>query len=546
MTPDLIRLARVACAAIMLTFSFNACGASSGHSTSDSTTLVVGETTEPISLNPLMLEGTIAGMVGSLLYSFLVTEDGNGNLVPDAATEVPSLANGGISRDGLRLTYHLRHGIRWHDGQPLTARDCVFTFRAIMDARNNIPDRHGYDQIANVTAPDDSTLVVTLKHPYSPIVDTFLALDANYPIVPAHLLEGLPNLNTLDPARYTVGTGPFRFVEWQRGDHITLAANDSYFRGKPHVQRVVMRIIPSATTLINQLRTHEIEMAPSLQDPTVERPLHGAAGLHIVTTPASGVTMLYLNTQAGPTSDRALRRALALAVDRDGVMRHATQEAFGSEHALRGLFGTYDSAPSFPAFDPAAARAALDAAGWKMGPDGVRVKHGRRLSLTLIYMTSQSIFQIIATQLQEELHSVGADVAIRGYAPAQFISPAASGGPIFGGRFDLAVMNVFAAAGPDAGSFFICSERAPSGFNLARLCDPRIDTVFSDAIGQYDRPRVQRDVAAIERAIVDDLPVIPLGQVRWISVVSDRVANLAPTPVTPYGRVSNWTLGPMQ
>jgi ABC-type transport system substrate-binding protein len=162
----------------------------------------------------------------------------------------------------------------------------------------------------------------------------------------------------------------------------------------------------------------------------------------------------------------------------------------------------------------------------------------------MIFSTAQPIFRVLATQLQEQLHRAGADATIRGYAPTQFIAPATSGGPVFGGRFDLALVNIYAAAGPDGASFFICSERAPRGFNLSRLCDRRLDALFDASIGEYERPRLERDEALIQQAIARDAPAIALGEVRWISPRSDRIAGFVPTPVTPYAGVWRWALEP--
>jgi peptide/nickel transport system substrate-binding protein len=528
----------VLCAALVVM----GCAPSGGRQAAPA--LQLGEITEPSSLNPLLLEGLVSAMVGSLLYSYLVTNDAQGNLVPDAAEAVPTLANGGISRDGLRVTYHLRPGIRWHDGVPLTARDCAFTFRAIMNPRNNVPDRHGYDQIASVETAGDTTVVLHLRRPYSPITDTFLALDNNYPILPAHLLAGLPNLNALDPKRYTIGSGPFTFVEWQRGDHLTLAANAAYFRGPPGVSRMVIRIVPAAPTMLNQLRTHELDAALSLNDPSMLGPLRSVPGLRVTTRAVAGVLNLYLNTRSGPGADVRVRRALARAIDVDLVTRRATHGLFDSTHALRGLFGAYASDERPPRFDPAAARALLDAAGWKTGPDGTREKDGRRLSLVLIFLTGQPIGTVIATEVQAELRAVGVDLALRGYAPAQFIAPAAAGGPMFGGRFDLALANIFAAAGPDSASFFICSERSPVGFNISRLCDPRLDARFEDAIRSYDPARGARDVAAIQQLLIEDAPQVTLGQVRGVSAYTDRLRGVEPNTVTPYAGAWRWRFVP--
>lgn len=531
--------------ALCLALAATGC-APSGHAVSTEATLNLGEVAEPASLNPLMLEGTTSAMVGSLLYSFLVTVDAQGNLVPDASTVVPTQANGGISRDGLTVTYHLRRGIRWHDGQPLTAHDCVFTYRAIMDPHNNIPDRHGYDEIRSVSARDDLTVVLKLRRKYSPITDAFLGLDFNYPIVPAHLMAGLPNLNTLDTMRYTVGTGPFKLVEWQRGDHITLAANDQYFRGAPAVKRLTIHVVPSSPTMLNQLRTGELDGALQLADPALLAPLRTIPATTVVTRPLSGILDLYFNTQTGPMSDLRVRRAVVRAIDADRIVRRATKGLFGSAGGMRGLFGAYTSTAEPPAYDPAAARAELDAAGWKPGSDGVRVRDGQRLSLALAYENGPTIFTLVATQIQAALRQAGVETNLRGYVPTQFIAPANAGGIIFGGRFDLVVANIYAAAagGAEAGSFYICSERSPVGFNIARMCDRRLDVRFDDAVRSYDPARMRSDVAAMESLLIEDAPQRVLGQVRSVSAFTDRLTGVTSNPVTPYSAAWRWRLAP--
>jgi peptide/nickel transport system substrate-binding protein len=534
-------MSRLRVAALALAFA-GGCAPAGPPAPPRAETLVLGETSEPISLNPLLLEGTTAGMIGTLLYSFLVTVDARGNLVPDAAAVVPTVANGGISRDGLTVTYHLRRGARWQDGRPLTAHDCVFTFRAIMDPKVLAPDRHGYDQIANVTAPDAQTVVVHLKRPYAPLVATFLEVNANYPIVPAHLLEGLPDLNHLDPARYTVGSGPYRLVRWRRGEELVLEANPTYFRGKPRIARVVLRFVPDATTIVNQLHTHELDAALSIVDPALLAPLRALARTAVVSTPAWGVAIVYFNTQTGPTSDRAVRVALSRAIDAELVIRRATQGAYGAAHAWRGLFGTYDANPALPPFDPRAAGAALDALGWTAGGDGIRRRNGRRLTLTLIFSTAQPLYRIIATEIQAELREVGVDTAIRGYSANLFKAPSGNGGPMFGGKFDLVLSDIYTTGDADTFSFFICSERAPAGFNIARMCDPRFDALFDRTIRAADPAATRRSVATLETMLAGDAPAIVLGQLRFISAFDERLHGVAPNPVTPFGEAWNWSL----
>jgi ABC-type transport system substrate-binding protein len=123
-------------------------------------------------------------------------------------------------------------------------------------------------------------------------------------------------------------------------------------------------------------------------------------------------------------------------------------------------------------------------------------------------------------------------------------APAAQGGPMFGGKFDLTIANIYSAAGPFAAQFFICSERAPNGFNISRICNPQIDRLFSDIIASNDPALRSRDTKAIERLLATALPQIPLMQGRILAAMSSRVHGIAPTPLTPYVGMENWSIDP--
>jgi peptide/nickel transport system substrate-binding protein len=506
-------------------------------------TLVIAERVEPNSLDPMLLEGNLSSLVGGVLYSYLLTWDRHGNLIPDAATEVPTLANGGISRDGLRITYHLRPGIRWSDGKPLTARDCVFTWRAIMNPQTNVPDRYGYAQIADVRAVGERTVVVRLDKPFSAIVDSFLTLPSNYPIIPEHTLGSLASLNHADVERPTIGSGPFTLVDWKRGDHITFAANPLYFRGRPHLDRLVLRFVPSPETMVDQLRTHEIDAALSLSDPTLRDRIVAIPGTHVILTPACAIATVYFNMQHGLTTDPQLRKAIALAIDTATIVRKATRGLYGAQDALRGEFAS-DALPNPTSYDPAAARTLLDRDGWPAGPNGMRTKAGRPLALTLVAAAGDPLITSIVVQMQAELHAVGIDLAIRSVDSALLKAPAADGGPLFGGRFDLAAAFIFSEAGPFAAQFFICPERAPTGFNISRICRPDIDRLYADILASSDPQRRATDVMAIQRILGDALPQLPFLQIRTIAGMSDRVHGIAPSPATPYVGLEKWSIDP--
>jgi peptide/nickel transport system substrate-binding protein len=218
--------------------------------------LRIGITEEPKNLNPLLFGTTTEDFVDRLLFEPLLSADDRGNPVPMLATVVPSMANGGISRDGLNITYHLAANARWSDGVPVTSADVAWSWAAIENSANDVVSRHGYDDVRSITTPDAHSVVVHLKQRFSPFVNTFFAeSDQPYEIVPKHVLAQYPDINHVPfDAAPTVSDGPFKFVEWRRGDRILLAANSLFFRDAPKLQRITLDFVPNEDTEVNLLR----------------------------------------------------------------------------------------------------------------------------------------------------------------------------------------------------------------------------------------------------------------------------------------------------
>lgn len=168
------------------------------------------------------------------------------------AVVVPTTQNGGISADGLTITYHLRKDAKWTDGVAVTSKDVKWSWSAIMNTANNVVSRHGYDYVKSVDTPDAATVVVHLKQKFSPFVNSFFAeSDQPYPVAPEHILSKYPNLNAIQfNGEPNVSDGPFRFAEWSRNDHIDLVRNDDFFMGKPNLDRVEIKVIPDEDTSV--------------------------------------------------------------------------------------------------------------------------------------------------------------------------------------------------------------------------------------------------------------------------------------------------------
>jgi peptide/nickel transport system substrate-binding protein len=504
--------------------------------------LVVAVSAEPQSLDPLLLEGPTDLMVGSLIFSYLLADGPNGQPVPDVARAVPTLANGGISPDGLRIIYHLRRDVHWQDGVRLTARDCVFTYRAIVNPNNAIPSRYGYDDIVSVTAPDDYTLVVKLARPVRSTVDGFLAADGNYAIMPEHLLAEYPSINRIDYNAHPIGSGPYRVVEWVRGDHLLLQANPTYFRGAPSIKELRIDFISDSSTMLNELRTGEIGAAFDL-DPALNVQARAIPTVRVVLTPISGMGVFVMNTQREPTSDLRVREAIASALNGAVIVDKASHGAFLARNGRRAiLLLPTRSSVATPSYDPARARALLDAAGWRVGADGFRRKHGRRLSLTLTTSADEPMTNVVTVMAQAQLLGVGIDVAIHSYGPTIYKAPAAAGGPIFGGHFSLAYLLITTGSDGDLSFLYDCSQRPPLGFDISRICDSRVDAAARTGAQALDPQIVREDNARLESLLEADVPEVVLYQPQRVSAFTTRLRGFTQSPVSPFTNAWKWTL----
>jgi peptide/nickel transport system substrate-binding protein len=497
---------RVFTLVLAATFALTACS-KTGERSAASSDLRVALPINPTQLNPLLTQNAIESMVDGLIFDELVTLDPQHNQVPDLAETVPTLANGGISKDGLTITYHLRHGVKWHDGAPFTSKDVKFTWQAIMNKANNALTQRGYDQVASVDLPDDYTVVFHMKRLFPPAVDTiFGESDTPYRILPEHLLAKYPNLNQIPFNSAPVGTGPFKFARWLRGDRIVLTANPDYFRGAPHLKTLTLLNIPDDNTTVAQLRTHEVELAIELtlsgykdlaQDTGVVRQL----------AEAPSYTAIFFNTQRPPLNDVRVRRALVLGMDRSAIVRDDT---YGT-----GTLASADLGPFYWAYDPslkpvpydlAAAKALLDAAGWVPGPDGVRVKNGNRLSLQLTYGQGSQLVRTITQQVQQMYKPLGVDLQLKSYDYAILYAAAQDGGIQLGGKFDLTMYSWVAGGDPDNASQWTCDAIPPGGNNVARYCSPEMDALQKQALSTFDRTVRKAAYAKIERLLLADAP----------------------------------------
>jgi peptide/nickel transport system substrate-binding protein len=519
--------------------------ASSGrHTWTRAGYLRIGIQTQPTSLDPLLSANTTEAMIARLMFDPLVTVDASGkNEVPVLAQTVPSLANGGISRDGLTITYHLRRNVTWHDGFPFTSHDVVFSVRAILNPNNNVISHTGYDLIRAMDTPDDHTVVFHMKKPYAPAINTFFGeSDSPLYVVPAHLLAGLHDINNIPWNSAPIGTGPYKFVKWERGDHIELAGNPAYFLGKPKIERITIKIVPDENTEANQMRTHDLDWQFEAS-PDLYATLKSIPDIRLVLQDRNEFERFDMNVSHPPLDDVRVRQAISYAIDRAKLVRNLTGgSATPADQDLPPFMWAHSDDVTRYAPDVAKAKALLAQAGYRAGPDGILARNGRRLSLVEVTNASNATRRSGVVQIQAMLHAVGIDVEVKTYDGGLLFRAYGQGGILQTGRFDLSWTAWVAGIDPDNSSLVVCAERPPSGNNTSRYCNPALDAAEDDALTHFDRPTRKKAYDRIESILTRDIPILPIWWPRQIQPVNPDLKNFTPNPVTTTWNAYQWDI----
>jgi peptide/nickel transport system substrate-binding protein len=505
---------------------------------------------DPPGWNPLVVDNSTTFLLAEFVHGYLLRADEQGRLIPDLATVVPTLANGGISRDGRTVTYHLRRDARWHDGVPFDARDVVFSFQAAMNPRNAVPDRTGFDHVAGVRALDRYTVRVRLTRAFSPFVASCFTLGANdpYPILPAHLLAGKSDLNRDPYNAAPVGLGPYEMTSWERGSRIVLTADPHYFRGAPAIPRIEIAIVPDVNTAATLWKTGNLDLAIGRVQAgrTFLDALRTVRDAHVALAPHYEFDFVILNLTHPPLDDPRVRRALAMGIDRQRIMSNLDGDLWvpGESDRLAGQFA-YDPTLAQPRYDPTAAAALLDAAGWRRGPDGTRRKGGRALSLEFVATTESPTTTRFGLFAQQDLAKIGVHVELKPYAYNQVWASAAEHGIFQSGRFDLAYSGWQPDSVADHSYLFRCDTRPPNGDNFGGICDPAIEAAARRELDSPD-PAVQAaGDRAITRQLVARTDLVFLGFNREAVATRDRLRGVAPSVLGEhYWNAWAWRLRP--
>ena len=514
-----------------------AAGAGERNPTTIPHTLRIGDIGDFDNLNPHISTALLLGNLSQLTMAYLVRYGHDNRPVPELATVVPTQANGGVSKDGLTITWHLRRGVKWSDGAPFDADDVVFSTNAVNNPKNNEVGRDGWDLITKIDEPDKYTVVFHLKKPYGAYLPTFFgSAGANPCVLPKHILGNLPNINNAPYNSKPIGIGPFRYVEWARADHITLEANPYYWRGQPKIKKVVYKIIPDRNTVLTELRTGDIDMW-TFVPPAFAARAAAIPSIKEFRGPSYLYSHLDFNTSHPALRDIAVRNALRLATDRPTMLKKISHGVgILQETPLTPASPFFSTVPMVP-FDIAKANAILDAAGWKRGPDGIRVKNGVKLSLDWGSVAGSPDADSRIELIRSTWQQIGVAITLHHYSSALFFQ--VNGGIMYGGKWDVTAFLWQVTPDADLNPQNSCSTIPPNGQNVTRLCDPQLEPLLQREKATYDEAAKKKIIATALKRIDADNAYVVLFVSEDVHAYNSDLKGWHPNNTTPFDDFMN-------
>ena len=495
---------------------------------------------EPDTLNKLFANTDASDQVAQFISEPLLRYGQSGEYLPAAATEVPSLQNGGIGKDERTITLHIRKGMKWSDGAPYDGRDLVFTWHAVMNPRNNTRLTTGWDDIASMGLPDPHTVIVHLKKPYGGILGIFASGGAGYAPLPAHLLQHLPELNHAPFNSKPISSGPFVLTAWNHGSSLEFDANPNYWRGKPGLQHVTYKVVPNADTLFNLLQTHDVDVFDGVNENQIDR-LKDLSGFTVTKRLIANVRRLQFNTSKPQLSDPRVRLAVGEAIDWDRI-NNTIYHGY-NQRAATDVFPLSWAAPTGIGpikHDVEDAKRLLDAAGWKAGASGMRAKDGVPLAFSVSTTVSKQANIQAELQMQQELHDIGVTLDVRNFTTSVLFS---QHGPIYSGKFDSEFTIETQGPDPDNEGLWSGKMIPPHGANASWLNDPVLTQTSHDANLTFDRAKRKALYQRQADRIHELTPAVFLYWQNSFAAVNSDLKNWKPASyISSYWNCWEWTI----
>ena len=466
----------------------------------------------PTNLDPRVGTEAMSERIGGLIFDALVTKDTHFEMKPWLATswEQP---------DALTWVFHLRDGVRFHDGRPLGAEDVAWTINSLIDGAGHgglLTSKSGaFANVLRAEAPDRLTAVVRMKRADASLL--FNLSDGLFGVV--------PNGAGKDFGRSPVGSGPFRFVSAAQDDNVIVERNADYWggalgEGKARLERVRFAVVPDAVTVALELEKGSVDIASNELTLDMVHALEGRPGLAMETGQGSPVMYLNFNVASGPLADVRVRQAIAHAMDRQAIVHAVWRDKARLASSLLPE-GHWAAAPrdelaQYP-HDTARAEALLDQAGYHAGRDGVRVRLEMKIS-------TDETTRLLAEVLQEQVRAAGIALTLRASEFGTFYADVTSG------RFQMYALRwIGSNEDPDIFRYALGSDRVPpKGGNRGHYSNATVDALLAQAANTTAQDARRNDFVQVQKILAREVPVVPLWYPNNEIVHTTRVTGIVP------------------
>jgi peptide/nickel transport system substrate-binding protein len=480
--------------------------------------LVRGDIGDASNLIPLLASDSASHNICGMIYNGLVKYDKNMNIVGDLAESWQ------VSQNGLVITFHLRKGVKWHDGYPFTSADVLYTYQVTVDPKTPTAYAEDFKAVKKAEALDDYTFRVTYAKPFAPALISWSSA-----ILPRHLLAG-KDITKSKLSRHPVGTGSYKFKEWVAGQKIVLVSNPDYFEGQPYIDGRITRIIPDSATMFLELRAQNIGMmglTPLQYTRQTENNVF-KNNFNKYRYLSFAYTYLGYNLKNPLFADKRVRQAISYAINKDeiisGVLLNLGKPANGpykpGTWAYNGKVKAYN-------YNPQKARELLREAGWmKMNSDGVLEKDGKPFVFEIVTNQGNETRQKCAEIIQRQLKEIGINVNIRILEWSAFVTDF-----INKRHFDSVIMGWTIPLDPDAYDVWHSTKTGPEELNFISYKNTEVDKMLEKGRSTFDQKERKKYYDRFQEILAEDQPYTFLYVPEALVIINKRFRGIEPAPI---------------
>jgi peptide/nickel transport system substrate-binding protein len=484
-------------------------------------TLRAGLDVDADTLDPRLTKNTSGYRITELAFNGLVS------ISPDYSA-APDLAEKWDNPDDKTWVFHLRQGVKFQDGSPLTASDVKFTYESVLDPSFNSPFRSFYLSIDKVDATDPNTVTFTLNAPFAPFLSYM-----NLAILPQATTQKLGN----DFGTKPVGTGPFKVDNWATGDTISLSAFDGFYGGRANLDKISVKVVPDNSARVVALESGDLDFVQSPVSPQDVTRATGETGkVKVERTSAAGYTYVNLNCADPILSDKTVRQALSYLVNKQQIISTIYQGIGQPANGpiVPGMWAYSSDIPSYD-YNPDKAKQLLDQAGWTVGSDGIRAKNGKKLSLVVRTHSEDPDRKQVIQVLQSEFQGVGIDASTNTVEFPALLQD------VQDGKYQVVVIGWLSLTDPDRATFrqFTTSGAA----NYGKYSNPQVDQLLQQARMTLDQGQAKQIYTNAVKMIVDDAPYIFVQVQEYIAMYAPKLQGYVINPVANWLSFKSVSLG---